>query len=80
MGALELLADIQFKVDRSTAGYAEQNIRRALKMAEDKLAKSHQYYVHLTCKLAAWLDSWNRPEEAEEIKANLRDIFSSNNS
>jgi hypothetical protein len=74
--ALELLADIQLKVSQSTARYAEENIRRALKMAEDKIGKKDPYYMHLMSKLVKWLTVWGRNEEVQAMKTRLRDLLS----
>jgi hypothetical protein len=73
--ALDYLSNIQFRV-QSTARYAEENMRRALEMTEDKLGNDDPYSVPLTCKLAGWLGTWGRDEEAELMKVRLRDLLS----
>jgi hypothetical protein len=69
--SLGLLAQSQYYQNKRCL--AEKNLRQAIQLSISKWGRTDPYALHLMLNLGAWLRKWGREDEADRLKAEIRE-------
>ena len=74
-GALYILSCAQYNLSKPTL--AEQNLRHAIEIRAAYLSWEDGYVLDFMSELEYWLESWERPDEAAEVRRQRYEILNS---